>query len=283
MTLWAISDLHLHYEENREALAAMPDHGADHLIVAGDVTESAGQLRWCLSLLSQRFAQLYWVPGNHELWSVGDGAARGVAAYEELVAVCRDLGVLTPEDPFLPWPGAGGPTVIAPLFLLYDYTFAPDHVQDAVAWAREDGIVCRDESLLHPDPYPSKQAWCAARVADARARLGALPAGTRTVLVNHWPLRRDLVRLHRIPRFIPWCGTRATEDWHTRYRARVVVSGHLHMRATDWRDGVRFEEVAVGYPRHWRSDKSWQQYLRPILPHDPPAPESGHAGPVWHR
>ncbi len=73
----------------------------------------------------------------------------------------------------------------------------------------------------------------------------------------------------------------ATEDWHRRYRARLVISGHLHMRATDWRDGVRFEEVSLGYPRQWDAAKGAPHYLRQVLPGpDAPAPD---AGPVWHR
>ena len=92
----------------------------------------------------------------------------------------------------------------------------------------------------------------------------------------------DLVRLFRIPRFVLWCGTRSTEDWHRRWNTRVVVHGHLHMRATDWRDGVRFEEVAVGYPRHWQQNKGLDHYVREILP-GPTPPASGWGGPVWHR
>ena len=41
-------------------------------------------------------------------------------------ALCRELGVITPEDPYPVWTGAGRPAVIVPLFLLYDYTFRPD-------------------------------------------------------------------------------------------------------------------------------------------------------------
>ncbi len=283
MTLWAISDLHLSYEANREALTELEPRLGDHLILGGDLCESPRDLAWCLSVLSDRFERLYWVPGNHELWSLADQGPRGVAKYEVLVEVCRQLGVLTPEDPWASWPGDD--TVIALLFLLYDYSFAPEGLDPAgaVAWARADGIVCRDERLLHPDPYPSREAWCAARLAATRARLAALPPGTRTVLVNHFPLRRDLVRLRRIPRFSPWCGTRQTEDWHLRYGARVVVSGHLHMRATDWRDGVRFEEVALGYPAHWRRRRGVGAYLRQVLPEPGLRPPSGHGGPVWHR
>ena len=59
--------------------------------------------------------QLVWVPGNHELWTVPRATGRrGVARYEELVALCRRRGVLTPEDPFPVWAGEGGPPARSP-------------------------------------------------------------------------------------------------------------------------------------------------------------------------
>ena len=93
------------------------------------------------------------------------------------------------------------------------------------------------------------------------------------VIVNHFPLRQDLAVLPRIPRFSIWCGTRLTEDWHVRYRAQAVVYGHLHIRATHHRDGVRFEEASLGYPQNWDAARGVEPYLRQILP-DP------HAAPV---
>jgi hypothetical protein len=72
--------------------------------------------------------------------------------------------------------------------------------------------------------------------------------------------------LPRIPRFTIWCGTTRTADWHTRYAAEVVVSGHLHMRSTRWRNGVRFEEVSLGYPAQWQQARGAGAYLRQILP-----------------
>ena len=153
----------------------------------------------------------------------------------------------------------------------------------ALKWAAEDGILCADERYLYSDPHSTKEAWCADRLDRTRVRLAEIPPDHRTILINHWPLRADLVRLFRIPRFIPWCGTRETEEWHTRYRAEVVVSGHLHMRATDWRSGVRFEEIALGYPRHWSSEKGAPHYLRQIWPATVEAPADGEGGPIWHR
>lgn len=286
MQLLAISDLHVGHAGNKEAVAGMAPRPDDWLIVGGDVGETEAQLIWTLGELRQKFAQLIWVPGNHELWTPPkevDGL-RGVAKYERLVAICRALDVLTPEDPWPTWPGEGPKTTIAPLFLGYDYSFCPEGMTpaQAVAWAAEEGIRCTDEYYLHPDPYPTREAWCAARLEYTEKRLAALPPDHRLILVNHYPFRLDLVRLFRIPRFVPWCGTRLTDDWHRKYPVDVVVSGHLHMRATDWRDGVRFEEVALGYPQHWSKEKGIDAYVRRILPHPDHRPTSTEA-PEWHR
>jgi predicted phosphodiesterase len=273
MKLLAISDLHVGFEPNRQLWTTLPAHPADWLIVAGDVGETEDHLRFVLDIAVARFARVIWVPGNHELWTLpGDPSElRGEPRYLRCVEICRERGVLTPEDPYPVWPGDGPPCVIAPLFLLYDYTFRPDHVaaDAALDWARESGVECTDEYVLHPDPHASRIAWCRARCAATRNRLDALPADCATVLVNHFPLRRELAQLPAIPRFSIWCGTTETETWHLDYRARVVVSGHLHIRSTRWIDGVRFEEVSLGYPRQRSADRDLASYLREILPGEP--------------
>ena len=269
MNLWAISDLHVGYEDNRRAVEALHAAAEDWLIIAGDTGETPAHLDFVLRTLRPRFAQIIWTAGNHDLWTPHSlpSERRGVAHYERLVKLCRSYDVLTPEDPFAVWPGGGARTAIVPTFVLYDYSFRPDDVaeEDAVAWAAETGVRCADEDLLDPSPFPSRQAWCAARLEDTRARLDAIAGDTRLVLVNHWPLRREHAVPPRVPRFSIWCGTRATEAWHTRYRVDVVVYGHLHMRSTRMRDGTRFEEVSLGYPKQWDARRPLRDYLRHIL------------------
>ncbi len=267
MRLLAISDLHVRNPPNRAFVEALPAQPADWLILGGDLGESEEDLDFVLRTLRPRFAQLLWVPGNHELWTLPGSERRGVARYEGLVDVCRTNGALTPEDPYPAWPGEGPPTVIAPMFLLYDYSFRPDEIsrEQALPWAAEEDIVCTDEVLLHADPYPSRDAWCDARVRATAERLDAIPADTRTVLVNHFPLRRHHAVLPLVPRFTLWCGTRRTEDWHLRYRARAVVYGHLHIRKRHVEDGVAFHEVSLGYPRQY-DPRTPERYLRTILP-----------------
>ncbi|MEO9962920.1 MAG: metallophosphoesterase [Nisaea sp.] len=273
LRLWAISDLHLASEVNRNALAEMPDHGADWLILAGDIAEREEVFADAVNFLGSRFGKLIWVPGNHDLWTdqrPGGVPRRGDLRYRHLVELARSAGVVTPEDPYPRWPVDldGRPVFIAPLFLLYDYSFRPNDVSlDGLKdWVREKHAVPVDELLLDPDPYPDRPAWCVARCAETEARLSALPEGARTVLINHWPLREDLIHIPRVPRFVPWCGTRMTHDWHRRFRAINVVTGHLHTRRTDVVDGTRFHEVSLGYPRQWNQSKGIGDYLRDVTP-----------------
>ncbi len=272
MRLLAISDLHLSHKRNREGLEGVAHYPEDWLIVAGDVGERVEHLRFALDQLTPRFAKVIWTPGNHDLWCPPDATdrTRGQARYDQLVETCRTYSVLTPEDPYAQFPTSPVPNFqiyICPMFLLYDYSFRPPDVthEGALAWARETGVVCGDEQMLDPTPWPSRAAWCAARCDETEARLAALPVDAETVLINHWPLRYDLARPPRVPRFSIWCGTTRTEDWPRRFRARAVVSGHLHMRTTIVRHGVRHEEVSLGYPRDWQQDRGVDWYLRDVL------------------
>lgn len=269
-TVFGISDLHVAHPENRQLVDGLrPRSELDWLIVCGDVADSVDEVEWALTVLARRFATVLWAPGNHELLGSRDdpGEPRGTARYLQLVERCRRLGVLTPEDPYPVWESDAGPVTIAPLFLLYDYSFgrnvAPTK-RESLARAYAAGVVCVDEFLLYPDPYPSREAWCHARVAHTEARLSELAPGP-TVLVNHFPLIREPTEALWHPEFAQWCGTTRTADWHRRFDAVAVVYGHLHIPRTTWHDGVRFEEVSLGYPRERIRRRSARDPLRPIL------------------
>jgi hypothetical protein len=86
------------------------------------------------------------------------------------------------------------------------------------------------------------------------------------VFVTHYPLVREPTRILRYPVFAQWCGTTRTADWHLRYNAAAVVYGHLHIPRVTWYDGVRFEEVSLGYPREWGRRATAPSLPRQILP-----------------
>lgn len=302
--LYAIADLHVSYKFNNEAIHLLKPHPEDALIIAGDIGERLEHLHTTFALTTKLFKQVFWVPGNHELYTLPqshdtaqqDNALsptssanaqvpepdnlRGELKYLECVKVANEYGVITPEDEYVTWHSDNSSdafkALICPLFLLYDYSFRPAHVsrEDAIEWAKEANVYATDEALLHPDPYDSRDAWCDALLQKAEERLNRALAtkdlDTKVVLINHWPLREDLCHLPYIPRFSLWCGTKRTDNWHRKFKADVVVTGHLHIRRTDWKDGTRFEEVSLGYPKQWEGarerGKGVEELLREILP-----------------
>ena len=180
--LLAISDLHIGYAENRALVEDMrPETDDDWLLVAGDVAETVADIRWALETLAGRFRKVVWAPGNHELWTHPKDPVtlRGVARYEHLVDLCRELGVTTPEDPYPVWEGPGGPVAVAPLFLLYDYSFLPAGCDDQ---GTGTGVRARDRHRLQrrvpaaPRPLPQPR--------------GLVPG----------PCRRDRTQARRAPR-----------------------------------------------------------------------------------
>ncbi|KAK5137181.1 hypothetical protein LTR08_000686 [Meristemomyces frigidus] len=293
MKLWAIADIHLSFKSNREEFAKLkgkdPDDG---LILAGDIGEALETLDDAFEIAKRNFKHVFWVPGNHELYSPktakeGERHLKGEAKYMACVMVAKKHEVMTPEDEFMTWvyedeQGFQVAAVICPVFTLYDYSFRPPEVtrEKCLDWAMEHGIKATDENLLYPDPYTTRDEWCARLVASSEHKLQrAADQGFPLVIINHWPLREDTIFIPKVPRFSLWCGTKKTENWHKKYHARVVVTGHLHVRRTDWIDGVRFEEVSLGYPRQWQEAKDEghdvNSLLREILP-GPSPPKNGH-------
>lgn len=263
-SLLAISDLHVSHPGNRRFTESLEPGDPEDWLAIADV-------EWALALLRSRFREVVWTPGNQELWTVRSSPVqlRGERRYESLVEMCRGLGVHTLKDDFPTWTGPGGPVVVAPVFVLYDYSFlAPGTTtaEESLAAAYNTGVVCTDEFLLDPDPHPDRAAWCRA-CADLTERRLALDPASRTVLVSHWPLDRRPTGILRHPELAQWCGTTLTDGWHLRHRSEVVVYGRLHVPRTTVHDGVRFEEVSLGYPEEWRHPRRpGRPGLRTILP-----------------
>ncbi|MCK0518487.1 metallophosphoesterase [Williamsia sp. DF01-3] len=280
-TLWAISDLHVAHRGNESIIDRIrPEDDGDWLIVAGDVSERTDDISDTLRRLKARFETVIWTPGNHELYTTAKDPMQifGVARYDYLVQMCRDLGVVTPEDiyPLFDPRNGTAPVRVVPMFLLYDYTFRPKGTVNklqALAVARENNVVATDEFLLSSEPFQTRDAWSRARIDQTRRRLDRLDPAERTVLINHWPLRREPTDALMYPEFALWCGSELTDDWHLRYNAMCSVYGHLHIPRTTWYDGVRFEEVSVGYPREWGRRGLPDPLLRKIVPDDGLLPE----------
>lgn len=261
-TLWAVSDLHAAVKLNKAKIDEIqPTDPSDWLIVAGDVAERTELVIEILAKLRKRFAQVIWVPGNHELFSRSTDRFRGREKYDELVESCRKIDVLTPEDPY---PRFGGITIV-PLFTLYDYSFRPQglSVEQAIQAARDKGVMLTDEFAIAP--FVDVRGWCWDRLAYSIKRLSRIDG--QTILINHWPLVVEPVNELYLKEIGLWCGTRHTRQWAQRYNAEAVIYGHLHTPGELLVDGIRHIEVSLGYPREWQqlpADRPWPYPVRVV-------------------
>src|SRR5262252_1804106 len=95
MRVFALSDIHVDYPANMSWLQALSatDYTDDALILAGDVSDNLDKLQAALVSVRAKFAQIFFVPGNHELWVRRGECADSMAKFWRILALCAELGI----------------------------------------------------------------------------------------------------------------------------------------------------------------------------------------------
>ncbi len=99
--VWLTSDVHTDRAENLQWVKDLPDHGAsDVLIVAGNVSSNIRVLEETLTLFTERFGKVFFLPGNHDLWVLkADGAdTTSFSKIDQIVDMCERIGVSTQAE-----------------------------------------------------------------------------------------------------------------------------------------------------------------------------------------
>lgn len=228
MRIYAISDLHTDFRENREALRRAMVHARrdDALIVAGDVADGEAVLGETLRMLAQGFGEVFFVPGNHELWVRGEERT-SVDKFHAVLRVCDQAGVRT-------GPARVGGAWVVPLFSWYHASFdvrGEGVHEELEAWS--DLYFCRwPEGVERIDRFFLRMNEPHVRAYDAPV-----------VTFSHFVPRPELVPAVQWLRFkgLPLvAGSAAIDDQVRRAGAAVHVYGHTHIREDRVIDGVRY-------------------------------------------
>lgn len=228
MRIYAISDLHTDFRENRAALerAGLTGHRDDALIVAGDIADSEAVLRDTLEWLTGRFGEVFFVPGNHELWVRGE-QRDSVEKFHSVLRVCDQAGVRTE-------PARVGGTWVVPLFSWYDADFD----------VRGEGV--REDLEAWSDLYFCRWPAGMGRIDEAFLRMNephVAAYDAPVVTFSHFVPRPDLMPpLHDLLfKGLPLvAGSMGIEAQIRRIQARVHVYGHTHIPADRVIEGVRY-------------------------------------------
>lgn len=91
MRIFAISDIHIDFEENERWLSGLStvDYLDDVLILAGDICHDTNRLKKTLINLNNQFAYLFFVPGNHDLWIRDRDWKNSLEKFENIKQFCQ--------------------------------------------------------------------------------------------------------------------------------------------------------------------------------------------------
>jgi len=265
--LYAVSDLHVDYPDNRKWVESLPEHGheGDAVILAGDISHAVETVRWALQEFRRRFARVFYCVGNHELWvtradAKKDGArvfADSCEKFQHLMAVARGLGVCT--EPTRVGDGDGALWVV-PLKSWYELEFGQPSkpVQNLaektwtdffqVVWPAEVGSAADDASRYFDG-------------LNAAAPAGGYDAPV--VSFSHF-----LPRIELFPPSLPQfasveakviraaLGTKSLEERIRSIDSKLHVFGHSHVNwYTHW-NGIHYVQNALRYPQERKGGPS---------------------------
>ncbi len=240
MRIHAISDLHVDFKDNGEWVAQISreDYRDDVLLVAGDIAHQRALLARALDELRSRFARVFFVPGNHDVWVRGE-TGDSLQKLDALRALCEGCGVE------MEWAQIGSVRIV-PLMSWYRSEFDPRAaaLQEDVRMAWGDFRFCRwPEGTGALDDYFSA----------LNAALG--PGEGVTISFSHflprWELLpdRDFLRFKNLPRV---AGSPLIEKQLRALGSSVHVFGHSHIPCDIELDGVRYVQHPLAYPRERR-------------------------------
>lgn len=238
MRLFALSDIHVDYPDNARWVEGLSDtdYRDDVLILAGDLTEDAKLLGWCLAHFAARFRQVLFVPGNHDLWvRRSPDEMCSLRKFEQVIAIAADAGVSTRPCRF-------GSTLVVPLFSWYDYSFGAPDKDLSMLWM--DFRACR-----WPEGYGPEQVT--RHFLEMNPQSLPQPA-ERVVTFSHFLPRIDLIPVF-VPRSMrhldPVLGSTGIDRQLRQLGATLHVYGHSHINRRVAIDGVTYVNNAFGYPQ----------------------------------
>jgi hypothetical protein len=255
----AVSDIHADIAPNMAWLRALTgdDHAAAALILAGDVSDDLHVLGEALGCARRAFAEVFFVPGNHELWVRRRECADSVEKFRRIEALCERLGVRTTPTRL----GAPGEAVwVVPLVSWYaqpddgfESLFVPKDGEDPTLSMWSDKYFTAWPAGFQPATgFLALNEPHVARAYDApvisfshflpRRDLIFSTEAERAAL--GWPLRDPHPRFN----FSRVAGSAGIEAQIRRLGSTTHVYGHQHRNRDRVVDGVRYVSHCLGYP-----------------------------------
>lgn len=236
LRLFALSDIHVDFEANRKWLEGLSrfDYKNDTLLLAGDVSDIESLLAWAFEVLSDCFAEVCFVPGNHDLWVMRSEQSNSFDKLERVLAIAEERRVHTGPVLF-------GTIGVIPLWGWYDFSFGEPGDSLKKAW--NDFSACRwpegctERSLT--------EHFLSRNVIDP-------PEGAQQLITfSHFMPRIDLMPASMPAKrkmIFPVLGSSRLDEQIRSLGSTLHLYGHSHLNRHLTIDNVTYINNAFGYP-----------------------------------
>lgn len=236
MKIFAISDLHLDYKENADWLQSLSslDYQQDILILAGDISDNIELIEACFKQLTNKFKQVIFVPGNHDLWVRRGEQKNSFEKFKLVQEIAQRNGVcmenFDTDD-----------LTIVPLLGWYDYSFGQPNEALKARWM--DYIACK---------WPDNFTDASITEYFTQHNESRLQVKNKTIIsFSHF-----LPRIDVMPPFIPpyhqmlypVLGSSRIEAQIRKINPQIHVYGHSHLNQKIKIDNIYYINNAFGNP-----------------------------------
>ncbi len=259
MRIFAISDVHVDYPENMTRMQTLSGalYSRDTLLLAGDVSDDLARLARVLEGVREKFAHVFFVPGNHELWIRRGEAGDSTAKFRQVLRLCARLAVATGPTKVTSGPDDPGAWVV-PLFSWYvkpeqgaTSLFVPRDGDDASLsmWADNvrtrwpEGMSVTDHFLDMNEPHLDRHYDAPVISFSHFLPRKELMFGLSAAAAPSRPARAKRFNFSRV------AGSTRLEAQIRALGSVLHVFGHQHRNRDRVIDGLRYVSNCLGYPR----------------------------------
>lgn len=236
MKVYAVSDLHIDYEENYVWLKEILKERLfkdDVLIIAGDLTDDLKLLEVSLKQIRESFYEVLFIPGNHDLWV----RKSGINSIEKLNNIFNVLDRINVRYT----PLVLGELIIIPLLGWYDYSFGQPSQDVLMSWM--DFYHCQ-----WPNQMNDREITLFFTEMNKKyLRL----KNSMVITFSHFVPRIDLMPAFIPKKFqdlYPLLGSTTIEKQIRSLQSHIHVFGHTHVNINEFREGTLYLNNAFGYP-----------------------------------
>ena len=238
MRVFAISDIHVDYEDNYRWIDNLSrfDYQNDLLILAGDVTDLIPLFKKTLKSLRERFLEVIFVPGNHDLWVQRGHVNHSLEKLQLIKNITADCGIRM--EPFYLTSLS-----IIPLLGWYDYSFELPSQEIFETWA--DYTACKWPKSC--DVNSITQYF----IAMNEPFITINNTNQFIISFSHFLPRIDIMPVY-IPNdkrsLYPVLGTSLLEKQIRKLSSKIHIYGHSHVNNQVRKDNTLYINNAFGYP-----------------------------------